>query len=199
MQYLVVTQDTLERRWQTELLLESLKLLDLPTVVINENNKALGCLKALREKALKQPFVLLDTDTFLVKPLPCYKGMNKYGKTYQFDSVPIKIFEDACTFAENTDVYYIAATVNSLELKEFDYETDVKHSKVAEYIVRYTEGYQPYFDSKFDGIGFSFDMPLPFKQILEAPVLNRPNVSLMQTLIRSWTNKNSSRIKDLMF
>jgi hypothetical protein len=220
MQYLVVTEDTLEQRWQAELLIESLKLIEveaIAAVVTNRNctlpcpfikfegcgknspkNKPLGCFTALEQGIVKQPFVLLDPDTFLVNEIPISEGITNGGGTYQFNSVPLKLFKDAC-YSQNTNVYHYAATINELQITNIEYETSLVSPKVAKYVVRYSDGYPPYFTKNFDSIDFSFNVPLPFKKILGTPILSRPNVSLMQTLVRSWTNRNGSRLKDLMF
>lgn len=199
MQYLVVTEDTIDCRWQTELLLESLNLLNLEAVVVtgSPKTKHISCLKALKEGLIKQPFTLLDIDTFLTNKIPELSGISALGKTFQFNSVPIKVFEDASSL--NTDVYYESAKLNGIAISKFDYEATLTDSKIAKHIIRYTDGYPPYFTKVFESIEFSFLMPLPFKRILETPSINLPNVSMMQTLVRCWISRNSSRIKDLMF
>lgn len=44
-----------------------------------------------------------------------------------------------------------------------------------------------------NSIDFSFNMPLPFKTILNLPVINQPNVVILQTIVRSWLNSNLTR------
>lgn len=104
MQYFFVTEDSRDFRWQTELLLESLRLLNLesqtfvaicPGPGANGNppcnnlvrfdnvgskircpqfNKVEGLRKALEQGVLKQPFVVLDADMFLLRDVPRATG-----------------------------------------------------------------------------------------------------------------------------
>jgi hypothetical protein len=149
MQYFFVTEDSRDFRWQTELLLESLRLLNLesqtfvaicPGPGANGNppcnnlvrfdnvgskircpqfNKVEGLRKALEQGVLKQPFVVLDADMFLLRDIPRATGQIAaqvlprlawetvkpilgehvdewvgVGGTYQFNDVPNKTFEN---------------------------------------------------------------------------------------------------------
>src|SRR5688572_26044019 len=140
MQYLIVTEDTVDYRWQTELLLESLRLLELEAVEIkgSPKTKHVSCFKALQEGLIKQPFTLLDVDTFLVNKIPELDGISALGKTYQFNSVPIKVFQDAAEMED--DVYQLSATFNGINISNFDYEASLTDRKIAKYIIRYTDG-----------------------------------------------------------
>jgi hypothetical protein len=275
MQYFAVLEDTKELRWQAELLFESIRLLELedkfviavcpgkgavhrhpyPNIIRFDNvgrrigfphfNKCYGLGKALASGALKQPFVVLDTDMFLLRELPesnaraaaqnhpylawenikdDLKGFAKgsewtsLGGVYYFNDVPVKVFED---IMKNTyDLYTklgnkpefhtygftLGITKNDIPFqKRTDYEMPLHNNRSSDVnwssaVVHYKKGYPPHFKKEgiFDTINFSFNLPLPFKVLLECPVQDQPNVSAMQTLMRSWLDANVSRVWDLI-
>jgi hypothetical protein len=275
MQYFTVLEDTRELRWQAELLFESIRLLELednfviaicpgkgainrhpyPNVIHFDNvgrktgfphfNKCYGLGKALASGVLKQPFVVLDTDMFLIKELepsnaPVSAQNHKYlewnnvredlkevtsgmdwtslGGVYRFADVPTKVFSDIIKytyelyskFGNNKKFHTYGFTLgivkneipfqrrNSYEMPLFnDRSPDINWSSA---VIHYKEGYPPHFKKEgiFDTINFSFNLPLPLKCILECPIQDQPNVSAMQTLIRSWLDTNISRVWDLI-
>lgn len=276
MQYFVATEDSRDFRWRTELLLESIRLLGLedqtvvavcpgpgikgktpyPNQVKFDNigrklgyqpiNKSLGLLKALEQGVLRQPFVVLDTDMFLLRPIPQNFGdvsaqiharlewehvkpvLGEHvsgsdwvavGGVYQFNGAPGKVFEDIYTTTYDLfqkvgpvpDLHTFGFTLgvsknDFIFTKRDDYEMPLKKDDTPKvnwgsHVVHYSKGHPPYFSKEkaFDSIDFAMTMPLPFKKILEAPVLNQPNMSLMQTLVRSWLSQHANRLGELMF
>jgi hypothetical protein len=65
-------------------------------------------------------------------------------------------------------------------------------------LVNYEKGFLPYFhkDKIFNSINFSFNMPLPFKIILEMPCI--PNVVIMQNIVQSCMKFHLNRVQNLL-
>jgi hypothetical protein len=209
-------------------------------------NKVYGLAKALESGSLRQPFVLLDTDMFLLHAIPpisssvaaqqCQsltwdniddrvKSMTEkwkwdnLGGVYVFNDVPVKVFEDAFKFTYELyrkfgnnpkwHIYGITLSIVNNDIKyqkTLNYEMPLVYSNTPDVqwdkscIVHYKEGFPPYFKKErvFDSINFSFDIPLPFKVIMDIPIKNQPNVAIMQTLCRSWLDSNLTRVHYLL-
>jgi hypothetical protein len=274
MQYFVVLEDSKEFRWQAELLFESIRLLGLenkfivsicpgkgpmkkhpyPEIIWFDNvgrklgfphfNKCYGLAKAIESGKLRQPFVILDTDMFLISELPQLSqvvvsqnqehllweevkhtlkdttnanGWVNAGEVYYFNDVPNATFENImrhtyglCAKYGNHKKFHtygfnIGIAKSDLTVRKRNLVMPLFNDRSSQVnwnapIVHYSKGYPPYFQKEgaFDTINFSFNLPLPFKAIMEAPIRDQPNVSVMQTLIRSWLDSNVSRLWDLI-
>lgn len=189
-QYFVVLEDTKELRWQTELLFESIRLLDLQddfviaicpekgsivrrhkysNAIYFDNvgkklgfpkfNKCYGLGKAIESGILKQPFVVLDPDMFLLQRIPSIsspvsaqesndlswdkvasdiKSFTSHwievGGIYYFNNVPMKVFEDIIKYSY--DLYIKLGNLSKTHIYGFTLgilKNDLKIQKINNY------------------------------------------------------------------
>jgi hypothetical protein len=141
------------------------------------------------------------------------------GGVYLFNEIPLKVYEDIMQYTYDlhtkfgynpkwhTYGFNLAMANNRISFEEQrELEMPLTHTGSPDvrwnssHIIHYKDGYAPWFHKSkvFDTINFSFNLPLPFKAILDAPIRNQPNVAIMQTLIRSWLDSNLTRVHMLL-
>lgn len=173
MQYFVAFKDSDDIRWQVELLYESIKLLGLA------NNFIVSIQTPIKNHLYQNIIYCKDIKSAHISAIE--KGYLKFPfvhlQPHTFLTKEVESFSEMPLFYDGSS-----------------------HINWNSSVVNYENGYLPYFhkDRIIDSINFSFNIPLPFKIILEIPSHNQPNVVIMQKLVYSWMESNLIRANSMI-